>query len=294
MIEAAEAAEEATEEEFVDPFGGKGEAGRDGVVIAPGEDEEEPETAKAEDETEDETEEDDEDEEDAPPPVKTRASDRIAKLTREKYDLARELATLRAAQPKEETKTAAEDPSAPKKPKASDFKFGPVDDDYLDARDAYVLETVKYENRKAAADAAEASAASEFDAKISAKFADGIKTIDKYHEVVVQGIQDGTWALSQVGALFLADSDAGAKLAYHLASNPEEAQEIAGLSEMQQIQRLTRLESTFLAETRPKTKTTPGAPAPLQKPRGSSGSFSVTPDTTDYAAFVRLVKSKQK
>ena len=49
-------------------------------------------------------------------------------------------------------------------------------------------------------------------------------------------------------AIFIQESELGPHIAYHLGNNPEEADEIAGLSPLAQIKRLTRIEARLEAE----------------------------------------------
>ena len=130
----------------------------------------------------------------------------------------------------------------------------------------------------------------------AAKYAD-------FDEVVTESRQldpsdPAFWPLSrEMGKLILA-SDVGADVAYHLASNPEEARKIFGKAPMEQAAYFGRLEATFEATVpNPKDKQQtdgqhqvvkgPKAPTPIKQAKGSGGTTPVSSATTDFAAFER-------
>lgn len=209
----------------------------------------------------------------------------------------------------------AADPKAPKKPNAAAkgddgqpvYKLGEFDDaykeaydDYLDARRDY-LASAKDEFKKgttSASDAAPEAAQKEFTTKLDTTVANGKKLFKDFDEKVVKGIEKDAWALSETGAHFLVDSEVGPEMAYHLASNPKLAKEIAELPPMRQAVRLGKLEeqiSAKKADDAKKAKRGSSAPTPLQaRARGGGGRETGRFDGEDFEAVERNWEQGQK
>jgi hypothetical protein len=88
------------------------------------------------------------------------------------------------------------------------------------------------------------------------------------------------------------ESDMGAEVAYHLASNPAEAQRIASLTPRAQAREIGRIEAMLSQPSKPKAKTVSDAPEPVASARGNNGRFTVNPDTDDFAAFEKQYGDK--
>lgn len=199
----------------------------------------------------------------------------------------------------------ASDEKAPKKPNpgAKDkdgkplYKLGEFDeqyaedkDDYLDARRRYLDAKEKEYDTLTASSAQSAAAApqQELQTKINSKIEEGKKAYKDFDEKVVKGIEKDAWPLSETGAHFLADSDVGADMAYYLATNVNEAKEIAGLTPLAQAKRLTKLEDKItaeVAEKRKKAKRGSNAPEPIrEKARGGGRAETNRFDSEDFEA----------
>jgi hypothetical protein len=87
-------------------------------------------------------------------------------------------------------------------------------------------------------------------------------------------------------------SEDGPAVAYHLASNPDEARRIAALDPVSQIRALGRLEAKLSTPAAPTAKTATDAPMPTTQVRGAGGRFGTSPDTQDFAAFEKLADAK--
>jgi hypothetical protein len=92
------------------------------------------------------------------------------------------------------------------------------------------------------------------------------------------------WPCSQAMAEAIRTSDDGAAVAYHLASNPDEARRIARLPQLAQVREIGRLE-THLGRGGAPYPTVSQAPRPPAQIRGMGGRIRVSPDTGDFAAF---------
>lgn len=83
----------------------------------------------------------------------------------------------------------------------------------------------------------------------------------------------------------VAESDIGPKIADHLGANPAELRRLEGMSPIQQVRELTRLEMRLSEPAKPTPKTATHAPDPPPQVRGAGGRFTVAPDTDDFTAF---------
>lgn len=89
-------------------------------------------------------------------------------------------------------------------------------------------------------------------------------------------------------AEYIAESDLGADLAYHLGKNPELAEDIAEMSPIKAARELARLETELAA----KPKANPSkAPAPI-KPIGASAATSKSPAEMSDAEYLKWRRKK--
>jgi len=84
--------------------------------------------------------------------------------------------------------------------------------------------------------------------------------------------------ITTVMAQTIQASDIGPEVAYHLGSNPKEAERISRLTPIMQAKEIGKLEAKLMAD--PPVKRTTNAPAPIS-PVSGKGSSSPTYDTTD-------------
>ena len=85
-------------------------------------------------------------------------------------------------------------------------------------------------------------------------------------------------SITTVMAQTIQASDIGPEVAYHLGSNPKEAERISRLTPIMQAKEIGKLEARLMAD--PPVKKTTNAPAPIS-PVSGKGSSSPTYDTTD-------------
>lgn len=88
-------------------------------------------------------------------------------------------------------------------------------------------------------------------------------------------------AVSELAVDFLADSEAGPRIAYHLGKNPSLASKIANMPPVQQAIELTRLEAKLLKAP---AKRTTNAPAPAKSIRAQS-TGTADPASMSYADY---------
>lgn len=208
-----------------------------------------------------------------PPRPRRSVQERIDAVTRgrreaeRERDYWREQALNRAEPDRAFEPEAADDPSA---------YFDPTDPDHVralaaeEARAAFA--EIAYQ---AQAEQAEAQAIQAWDARQQAFAREAPDYFDVLHAT--------EWPCSEVMAEAIRTSDEGAAVAYHLASNPDEARRIARLPQLAQIREIGRLES-HLGRS-PAINSFSQAPRPPAQIRGVGGRYRVSPDTADFAAF---------
>lgn len=284
--------------------------------------EEEAEEKPAEDDAEEEAKEEEAEEKPAPkaeekkksksvPPAK-----RIAQITRRAHEAERgraaaeaELARIRAAagapangegaeKPLTKPAKGAKDPDAPN---PNDYQYGQLDDDYIADRVQYetgkalTAERAAEQTRRQAESAAQEEA--QFKEDLDALVVRGLEQFEDFDELVVDGVRNKTWELTDALAKLLTKSEVGAEIAYHLASHPTEAKKIARLPPLEQAAWFGRKEAQLKPETpAPKKKKSQEPPAlptpPKHQARGSGGKFTPGPDSSDFAAVEALARSK--
>ncbi len=218
------------------------------------------------------------------------------------------------------TETAEEGPVAPD-PNDDKYEFGEADPAYLADLTDYKVDLKLAERDKAAQDRADQAAQSEsltaLDTQWNEKAAAAVEKYPDFEEKVVESAAAGDWACPPLVAAAISSSDVGADVAYHLASNPAEAEVIAAqlsVNPMVAAEAFGFIEGGFLDKAparpganahpldvalyagrlrafhekgaAPKGKIATDAPEPAQhRVRGGSGQFEVGGDTSDFAAF---------
>lgn len=218
----------------------------------------------------------------APKPKPT-AKDRIDELTAKRREAEREAEYWKAKALQAPTTPAPAPQAAPEEqePNPQDYEHGELDAKFI--RDHATFHATKaFEDRLAKLNSERSAQAAQ--TAWQAKEQAALTKFPDYEDKVARG----RWACSQDMATAIKESDVGPDLAYHLASNPDEAQRIASLTPHSQIRELGKLEAKLSAPTTPQPKLVSSAPDPIPSVRGSGGRFEAAPDTGDFAAFERL------
>jgi hypothetical protein len=188
------------------------------------------------------------------------------------------------------------DPNAA--PNPADYPFGVADPEYIaDNATFKAIDSMRKTGEEARVKADLNALEASYQSRIPA-------ALEKYPDFdlkVIKGAEGDTpaWACPPIVAIGIRASEVGTDIAYHLATNPDEAARIASLNNIEQAREFGRLEGRFEYEASLETKATadgedtPPAPAqrskaptpPKKQVRGSGGQFKVPPDTDDFAAF---------
>lgn len=230
------------------------------------------------------------------------AERRAAEATRE-AEKWRRIAEARPAAPEEPTGDDGKDPNAAPDPK--DYPFGEADPDFIADNATFKAVQQLREEGEIAAVRAELN---ELEAGYQSRVPAALEKYPDFKELVIDGSTgaEPKWPCSLVASLAIRASEYGTDMAYHLASNPEEAKRIHSLPDIQQAHEMGKLEGRFayeaeLAKKRnptkdggegggkpearaPKVKTSAPTP-PKRQQRGQGGKFRVPPDTNDFGAF---------
>lgn len=217
---------------------------------------------------------------DQPKPKQT-AQERIDEVTRARREAERRAET--AERERDELRKQIPVPEAPKEPKASDYTYG--EDDA-----AYIRDLAKFEARQEhEASLAEAEARERIET-IENTWSDRQAAFAADKPDYYEKINAKDLPITPLMAAAIKTSDDGAAVAYHLATNPDEARRIAALDNLAQAREIGRLEAKLAppaSPDTPTTKTVSDAPPPPQPLRGQGGRFQVAADTDDFAAFER-------
>lgn len=246
---------------------------------------------------------------DAPKP-KLSAAERIAQLTRQKGDKERELEAANTRLREQEERIAAlergerpaaatsDEPVAPtpndKNPDGSEkYAFGELDSAYIrDLARHEALQTVR-EDRTRGEKARQEQAAREAAEALDNQWADQLEAATAQHpdfvEKVFRGGEAKAYALNRETFEMAQESEFGAQVLYHLASNPKEALALYKIADpVERARSFGRLEARFESGAQPvppanPTPRTPKADPPAPQARGTNGQFEGTP--TDFKSF---------
>lgn len=225
----------------------------------------------------------------APKPKKT-AQERIDEITAARREAERDAKYWRDVAEGRARPPGAEPPApaAKKAPNPQDYDFGETDPKYIEAIiDHRVNEGLDRVTSKVAQNMHVQAAGRAWEAKQDAARSD----FADYDEKVIDGAHN--WPCSEVAAEAIRTSDAGPRVAYHLASHPDEARRINGLSPLAQVLAIGKIEaevSTTPAEAPARTTSAPKPPG--TQARGAGGAFAPNAATTDFRQFEAMASRK--
>lgn len=188
------------------------------------------------------------------------------------------------------TEEGARDPDAA--PNPDDYEFGEADSRYLsDFADWKVDQRFKQREAEQSMKADVERLEQGWQAAISSE--DVTAKYPDFAEKVTKGAETEAWKCSVATAILIKDSAVGPDIAYHLASNPEEAARIASLDVPSQVQEISRLEGRFMyvrdnpGGASPTPKLASDAPTPpAARTRGAGGKF----DTSERSMYRKMLQ----
>lgn len=201
-------------------------------------------------------------------------------------DYERRMAALEARLPAQQAQTAENQAPDPR-----NYEFGSLDQRFIadltrhQVREQLRGELAAQETAKAqhAQQEAQIQATKALSDKAQAIISKGESAFDDYYDVVVEGANRGDYPMSESTFMTISEADNPEALSYWLASNPAEAKKIDRMSPAQASKFLFAKDQELAKRTAPRA-----APPPQSGTRGSSGRFSVAPDTDDQKSFNKM------
>jgi len=209
---------------------------------------------------------------------------RIDKITRQKYDLERELQAAQqqlAQRPAQPTNTA--------KPTLEQFDYD--DEKYVDAlTDWKVQEAIKSQAKLTAEQqkrAQQEQVYQDFESKRQSTLVQGVTAYDDFEEVA---IENPDLTITPQMADIITDSEIGHEIAYYLGSNINESDAISKMHPLKQAAAIAKLEIKLASKP---AKRVSNATAPI-KPVGAKGSTPTKLDPTKDFAKWAAARNKEE
>lgn len=200
--------------------------------------------------------------------------DRDAAMQRRRYE--KDIQAEREQRIRLEERLAKAEPARPADPGMPTIDKFDNFDEYVTAKAEYIASQTlsKHEQRQAAekAQAAQHQTVEGWNKRVAAA------DIPDFHDVV----QNSDVPMTQVMQQAIMESDLGPKLAYHLATNPEEAEKIARMTPIGAVRALTLIEEGFKKPVAV-SKATP----PITPVGSKATSIKSLLDTKDYDEFTK-------
>lgn len=228
--------------------------------------------------------------------------ERIVEAERaEKAALKAEIEALKAGKPLTPEKEA-DKPEAVEGPNPEKYRYGELDPQYMtdlaDHRANLIVAKHMEALRKDQEDAQRRSAADRETDQLREKAAKvqeaGASKFSDFEDVVVEGAKAGNYELTKEMLETAMETSVGPEVLYHLAKNPEESRKVSEMNLTQMAMWFGRMEGKLTAAPKAPERKAPSAPDPVAPARGSSGQFSTSPATEDFAAFERLAAAAAK
>lgn len=227
-----------------------------------------------------------------------------AQLTQQLADMSSRMERLEKGLTAEPEKRKI-DPDAPK---AEDYEFGALDENFAADTSRYYAEKAVQDSQATAQQQQttreQDALRQEWEGKRDDFASRGAEKFDDFQEVVIEGADRNEYPVSAVLAQAVMTEDFGPEIAYQLATNLPEAERVSKLSTTAQLSWFARqqikLEGTAgkpgdgQQHPSQSQQQMPGVPAPL--PGGSRGgrpNGGATADTNDFAAFEALANGQR-
>jgi len=190
-------------------------------------------------------------------------------------------------------------------PDPKNYKYGEVDSAYLrdvvNYQTAYAQAKVQHDAEQARQAQAAEQHVQELRESWDKVQEDGLSRYDDFEEVVLVAGDRGDFDLTQATFEMAAQSEFGADILYHLATNPKTASKVAQMTERDQARYLGRLEAALetsrnSGDKGKQRRKAPGAAPPPNRrtPRGKGGKFVNPARSENFADFEAAVARQNK
>lgn len=159
----------------------------------------------------------------------------------------------------------------------------------------YMRDSLRFEMRQELAQERQRQQVEDAVVKLETNYSQRLEAVKEelpdYDEKVTKAAASGQWPCPPIVALAIKDSEVGPKVAYHLATNRDEAIRIANLSPIEQAMAFGRLEAKFLGAPAPQPKIATDAPEPAQA-RTKGGQFAAPTGLDDRLSQEEWLKRR--
>lgn len=160
------------------------------------------------------------------------------------------------------------------------------DDAYLQAQVEHLAE------KRAAEKLAERERAQEAERRSESFLEKAEKATERYADFQTV-VGNPNLPINDAMAEFIAESDLGPDVAYHLGKNPAKAAQIAQMSPVKAARELTRIEAEIASKPKPKPSNAPEPINPVGT-RGKSSTSSLPSDDDDIDTWMRKERDRQR
>lgn len=172
-------------------------------------------------------------------------------------------------------------PEPPKRPEPGDYELGELDSRYVDDLIEYrAKEIVGEQLRQFTEQQTVSQQARELDQAYATHLAAAKAELPDYDEKVTKAGLRGEWPCSEQLAGLIKSSPAGPKVAYHLATNVEDAIALNKLPPIQQAAAFGMIAAQYVAQPAPQPNIATKAPAPAPA-RTKGGQFAASGELRD-------------
>lgn len=169
----------------------------------------------------------------------------------------------------------------------------PPERDSFKDDDAYLQAQIDHMAEKKAAEKLEERRRAEEAEKRSESFMEKAEKASERYSDFHAVVGNPALAINESMAEFIAESDLGADVAYHLGKNPIKAAQIAQMSPVKAARELARIEAEIASKPSPKPSNAPEPITPVGS-RGKSTSSSLPSDEDDIETWMRKERDRMR
>lgn len=207
--------------------------------------------------------------------------ERIDEIYGQKKDIERDRDYWRDIALANQPKQTDSEPEASKRPDPNDYDYGDSDPAYWEALTDWKAEQKIDAKLKEFSESQSINQqARELDRTYATNVAAAREEFPDYDEKVTRAGQRGEWPCPKEVAGLIKSSPVGPKVAYHLATNLDDAQALANLPPIQQAAAFGMIAAQFVSQPAPKANIATNAPMPAPA-RTKGGQFAPASELRD-------------